>query len=88
MIEQTGSEAIDRSAAGETQLWQAVIARAIEEWIHGSGRRKQAAEQYLFHNDRDFFEVCRSAGMDPAYLRSRLLKLAGQAMRVECAVAA
>jgi hypothetical protein len=82
------TEAVDQNASGETQLWQAVIAGAIQEWLHGSGRRKEAAEHYLFRNDRDFSAVCRSAGMDAEYLRGRLLKLQGQGARAGSAIAA
>jgi hypothetical protein len=88
MIGESSSNAVDTSGACEQQLWQAVIARAIEEWLHGSGRRKDAAEYYLFSNDRDFFAVCRSAGMNPEYLRTRLTKLQGQAARENHAAAA
>lgn len=88
MIGESSSNAVDTSGACEQQLWQAVIARAIEEWLHGSGRRKDAAEYYLFSNDRDFFAVCRSAGMNPEYLRTRLKKLGAQATHDTCAIAA
>jgi hypothetical protein len=80
--------AVDRTTSGEEQLWQAVITKSIEEWLHGSGRRRRDAEHYLFHDERDFVEVCRSAGMDADYLRVRLSKLRAQSLRETCAIAA
>jgi hypothetical protein len=88
MIEEMVNEAVDRTATAETQLWQTVIARAVEEWLHGSGRRKEAAERYLFDNNRDFPAVCRSAGMDAEYLRGRLRRLRAQGSRDVGAIAA
>ena len=60
----TAVETVERSAASEQHLWQAVIASTIEEWLHGPLRLQRRAEQYLFHDQIDFPEVCESAGMD------------------------
>jgi hypothetical protein len=87
MIEATAGM-VEQTAEGEEQLWQAVITKTIEEWLHGSGRRKLDAEHYLFNDQRDFPAVCLSAGMNAEYLRVRLLKLRAQAARQDCAIAA
>ena len=82
------TEGVDWTATREQQLWQAVITKAIEEWLHGAGNRRRDAERYLFLDECDFAAVCQSAGMDAGYLRVRLSKLRRQASREECAVAA
>ena len=58
----------------EQKLWRAVIANTVEEWIYGPLCRQREAEQFLFHDD-DFHIVCSSAGINPEYLRERLLKI-------------
>ena len=58
----------------EQKLWRAVIANTIDEWLHGPLRLRREAEQFLFHDD-DFCTVCSSAGMNPEYIRERLLKI-------------
>ena len=59
----------------EQKLWRAVIASTVEEWINGPLRRQREAEQFLFHNDRDYRTVCSSAGIDSGNLRNRLQKI-------------
>jgi hypothetical protein len=59
----------------ETKLWRAVIARAVEEWIHGPLRNRREAEFFLFQDEKDYRAVCFSAGIDPESLRSRLKKI-------------
>ena len=59
----------------EQQLWKAVLASTVEEWISGPFRRSRVAEHYLFHNERDFREVCESAGLNPEQFRARLQRL-------------
>lgn len=59
----------------EENLWRAVIATTIEEWIHGPLRLKREAERYLFNDEKDFPDVCSSAGIDVKYLRSRLVSI-------------
>jgi hypothetical protein len=60
----------DRTA--EKMLWRAVIARTLEEWVSGPLRYSRIAEQFLFHDNKDFQFVCSSAGMDPLRLRGKL----------------
>jgi hypothetical protein len=60
------------TVTGEERLWRAVIAKTLEEWVRGPLRYSRMAEEFLFINDKDFFAVCSSAGMDPRNLRERL----------------
>jgi hypothetical protein len=57
----------------EVRLWQAVIARAVEEWVSGPLRRQREAERHLF-DDTDFEVACGLANMSAARLREKLLK--------------
>jgi hypothetical protein len=59
----------------EQRVWTAVIARAVEEWISGPLGSQREAESYLFNDEQDFPDVCRSAGLDPQTLRRKLNKL-------------
>jgi hypothetical protein len=59
----------------EQKLWRAVIASAVEEWVHGPLRKKREAERFLFQDEKDYRDVCFSAGIDPVNLRARLLKI-------------
>jgi hypothetical protein len=59
----------------EQKLWRAVIASAVEEWVNGPLRKKQEAERFLFQDQKDYRDVCFSAGIDPVNLRARLLKI-------------
>lgn len=61
----------DRGTA-EEKLWRAVISKTLEEWVRGPLRYSRKAEQFLFHDNKDFLAVCSSAGMDPRSLRERL----------------
>ncbi len=65
----------DQETAGEVRLWQAVLVRAIEEWMSGPAREQRQAEHYLFHDNSDFALVCQSAGLDPDDLRARLNRI-------------
>ena len=81
---QQDSDTRDWAAAGEHSLWQAVITGAIDEWLHGPLRQRREAERYLFEDQQDFPTVCRSAGMDAEYLRSKLNKMRQQNPGLEC----
>jgi hypothetical protein len=59
----------------EKRVWIAVIARTVEEWVSGPLGSQREAESYLFNDEEDFPEVCRSAGLDPQTLRRKLIKL-------------
>jgi hypothetical protein len=56
----------------EQRLWRAVIAKTLEEWMNGPLRYSRIAEEFLFHDNKDFLCVCSSAGMDPGSLRKKL----------------
>ena len=56
----------------EERLWRAVIAKTLEEWVRGPLRYSRIAEEFLFHDNKDFLSVCSSAGMDPRSLREKL----------------
>ena len=58
--------------APEQRMWKAVLVSTVEEWISGPLRRSRIAEDYLFSNNRDFREVCESAGLNPEQFRARL----------------
>src|ERR1700688_372603 len=72
----------DRGTA-EKNLWRAVIARTLEEWVCGPLRYSRKAEQFLFHDDKDFQAVCSSAGMDPISLRRRLKAIRARGIQKE-----
>jgi hypothetical protein len=59
----------------EQRVWTAVIARAVEEWVSGPLGSQREAESYLFSDEKDFPDVCRSAGLDPQTLRRKLNQL-------------
>ena len=81
--ELTGAE----ETSGEVRLWQAVVVRAIVDWMSGPLRQKRQAEHYLFGNNPDFDRVCESAGLNADDLRARLTKIRGR-LHPEPAVAA
>ena len=60
------------SGTAEERLWRAVIAKTLEEWVRGPLRYSRIAEEFLFHDNKDFQSVCSSAGMDPRSLREKL----------------
>jgi len=68
--EQAGS-----AGAPEESLWRAVIAGAIDEWLHGPLRKQREAEQYLFDDTHDFPIVSQHAGVNAKMLRARLNRL-------------
>jgi hypothetical protein len=71
MFESSDSQNPNRATA-EERLWRAVIAKTLEEWVRGPLRYSRIAEEFLFHDNKDFQSVCSSAGMDPRNLRERL----------------
>jgi hypothetical protein len=73
---------------GEERLWQAVIVRAIEDWISGPLRQKRQAELYIFDENTDFVRVCESAGLNADDLRMRLTRIRGRHLHQEGALAA
>jgi hypothetical protein len=61
-------------SATETRLWLAVVTDAVQDWMHGPLRARREAEQYLFHDDRDFPELCERAGLNASLLRTKLIR--------------
>lgn len=67
--------AVTEELIGENRLWIAVLVKAVEDWRFGTMRRRREAQEFLFEDEKDFSAVCANAGMDPASLRSKLLKI-------------
>jgi hypothetical protein len=74
--------------AGEIRLWQAVVVRAIEDWISGPIRQQRQAEHYIFDQNTDFAVVCQSAGLNAEDLRARLARIRSRHVREGEAIAA
>jgi hypothetical protein len=70
-----GPNAVTEDLIGANRLWTAVIVKAVEDWRKGSLRARREAQKFLFEDDRDFYQVCASAGLDPALFRAKLLKI-------------
>jgi hypothetical protein len=70
-----GQNAVTEDLIGANRLWTAVIVKAVEDWRMGTLRARREAQKFLFEDDRDFFQVCASAGLDPDLFRTKLLKL-------------
>src|SRR5258708_26053441 len=66
---------INDQGTAEERLWRAVITKSLEEWICGPLSFSRKAEQFLFHDNKDFKAVCSLAGMDPGRLPNPLTKL-------------
>ncbi|MGB6199973.1 MAG: hypothetical protein WA871_07110 [Candidatus Acidiferrales bacterium] len=73
MYEAIQDKPVSESAI-ETNLWLAVITDTVQEWMHGPLRMRREAEAFLFHDERDFPELCERAGLNPSLLRSKLLR--------------
>lgn len=71
----TMMNAVTEELIGESRLWMAVIAKAVEDWRFGTMRRRREAQHFLFENETDFNMVCANAGLDPVTLRARLLQI-------------
>jgi len=83
MIAETGrgsagsqiQEAVTEECISERRLWTAVIVMAVEDWRNGTLRARREAQKFIFEEKSNFHVVCESAGLDPATMRSRLLKI-------------
>jgi len=73
---------------GEVRLWQAVVVRAVEDWMSGHLRQKRVAEHFIFDNKKDFAMVCQSAKLNADDLRARLTKIRGRHVREDVAITA
>lgn len=74
---------INDQGTAEERLWRAVITKSLEEWICGPLSFSRKAEQFLFHDNKDFKAVCSSAGMDPDRLRTRLKTIRARGIQKE-----
>jgi hypothetical protein len=72
---QTYQADVTEECIAERELWLAVITLAVEEWRAGTLRQRRDAQTFLFENHADYEHVCASAGLDPASLRCKLLKI-------------
>src|ERR1700690_3154830 len=83
-------ESIQEPAASEsaieTRLWLAVVTGTVQEWMHGPLRMRREAETFLFHDERDFPELCERAGLNPSLLRSKLIRARARAAQPVSAV--
>ena len=77
-----GHEGVTEECISERRLWTAVVVMAVEDWRNGSLRARREAQSFLFEDNADFQAVCASAGLDPASLRARLLKI-GQRVHMQ-----
>jgi hypothetical protein len=66
-------------SATETRLWLAVVTDAVQDWMHGPLRVRREAEEYLFHDERDFPELCERAGLNASLLRAKLIRARARA---------
>jgi hypothetical protein len=73
---------------GEVRLWQAVVVRAIEDWMSGPLRQRRHADHYIFGKHADFDAVCQSAGLDADDLRARLSRIRSRHLHEQHAIAA
>ena len=67
-------------SATETRLWLAVVTDAVQDWMHGPLRVRREAEEYLFHDERDFPELCERAGLNASLLRAKLMRARDRAV--------
>jgi hypothetical protein len=72
----------------EVRLWQAVVVRAIEDWMRGPRRQQRQAEHYIFDDKTDFVRVCESAGLNADDLRARLSRLRSRQFQQQERIAA
>jgi len=68
-------ESVTEECISERRLWTAVIVMAVEDWRSGTLRARREAQKFIFEEKSNFQVVCESAGLDPATMRSRLLKI-------------
>jgi hypothetical protein len=69
-LEQRNSGEVGVSERG---LWTAVLLKAVEDWRSGTLRARQEAADFLFNDEKDFETVCTAAGLNPQYLRAKLV---------------
>jgi hypothetical protein len=49
--------------------------QAVQDFQSVSARARREAEVFLFNSDKDFQSVCRSAGIDPGTLQTKLKRM-------------
>src|ERR1700678_4314937 len=63
------------------RLRTAVVVHAVEDWRGGTLRARREAQDFLFHDDRDFETVCSAAGLDGGDFRADLPRSARKSER-------
>lgn len=61
------------------RLWTAVLLQALDDWKSSNMRLKTNAERFFFQSSADFSNVCRSAGLAPESVLSRLRRMSALA---------
>jgi len=74
-LEIHGNGAVTEECIAERRLWVAVLMIAVEDWRSGTLRARREAQRFIFEDNKNFYDVCACAGMDPSSLRSKLLKI-------------
>jgi hypothetical protein len=74
-IQSSSQQEITEESIGERRLWLAVLTQAVQDWRNGTLRAHREAQHFLFDDSVEFIRVCASAGLDPASLRSKLMKI-------------
>jgi hypothetical protein len=64
---------IDRNKEPEQQLWISVLAKAFDDAFYSVDERAALEALSWIQHGIDFNEVCRMAGRDGAYVKSRML---------------
>jgi len=64
---------IDRNKEPEQQLWISVLAKAFDDAFYSVDERAALEALSWIQHGTDFNEVCRMAGRDGAYVKSRML---------------
>ena len=64
---------IDRNKEPEQQLWISVLAKAFDDAFYSVDERAALEALSWIQHGADFNEVCRMAGRDGAYVKSRML---------------
>jgi hypothetical protein len=72
-LNQASEEYSDQFSA--RRLWTAVLLQALDDWKSSNIRLKTSAERFFFQSSTDFSQVCRSAGLAPESVVSRLQRM-------------
>jgi hypothetical protein len=70
----SSEESVTEEVIPDRRLWTAVLYRAVEDWRKGTLRLRREAHTFLFLDDKDFEQVCSSAGFNSTSLRAHLIR--------------